>query len=88
MPGVPCDGAPAATKLGPPLVGVFGRPRRSSDARHPSSPTRPTCGNRCGSHAAAVVAGFDRGGVGMPSYAGVLSDEQIESVILFLKSLK
>ena len=37
---------------------------------------------------AAVVAGFDRPGVGMPSFAGVLSDAQVESVILFLKSLK
>ena len=36
---------------------------------------------------AKVVKGFDRGEWAMPSYAGVLTDEQIESLILFMKSL-
>jgi cytochrome c2 len=35
-----------------------------------------------------VVSGFNRTGMGMPSYAGVLSDSQIESLILFIKSLR
>jgi hypothetical protein len=37
-----------------------------------------------------VVKGFETGktGVGMPSYLGVLDDGQIESVILFIKSLR
>jgi cytochrome c2 len=35
-----------------------------------------------------VVAGYERGEAGMPSYAGVLTAQQIESIILFIKSLK
>jgi glucose/arabinose dehydrogenase/cytochrome c551/c552 len=38
--------------------------------------------------AAKVISGFERGDAGMPSYAGVLTDPQIESVILFIKSIK
>jgi mono/diheme cytochrome c family protein len=38
--------------------------------------------------AAKVVSGYERGESGMPSYAGVLTDAQIESIILFIKSLK
>ena len=37
---------------------------------------------------AKIVAGYERGEAGMPSYAGVLTAPQIESVILFIKSLK
>ena len=36
---------------------------------------------------AKVVKGFDKGEWAMPSYAGVLTNEQIESLILFMKSL-
>jgi mono/diheme cytochrome c family protein len=38
--------------------------------------------------AAKVISGYERGDAGMPSYAGVLTDAQIESVILFIKSVK
>jgi cytochrome c2 len=38
--------------------------------------------------AAKVVAGYERGEAGMPSYAGVLTAQQIESIILFIKSLE
>jgi len=37
---------------------------------------------------AKVAKGAVNGEAGMPAYAGVLSDEQIESLILFIKSLK
>jgi hypothetical protein len=37
---------------------------------------------------AKVVSGFNRIGMGMPSFAGVLTDEQIQSVILYIKSLR
>jgi mono/diheme cytochrome c family protein len=37
---------------------------------------------------AKVVSGFNRTGMGMPSFAGVLTEEQIQSVILYIKSLK
>ncbi len=38
--------------------------------------------------AAKVVKGFEKVEAGMPPYAGVLTDTQIDSVILFIKSLK
>jgi mono/diheme cytochrome c family protein len=38
--------------------------------------------------AARVVSGYERGDVSMPSYAGVLTDAQVESLVLFIKSLK
>lgn len=36
--------------------------------------------------AAKIVRGFEKGEYAMPSYAGVLTDSQIESLILFIKS--
>jgi len=38
--------------------------------------------------AAKIVPGFEKAEAGMPSYAGVLSPRQIESIILYLKSLQ
>ena len=37
---------------------------------------------------AKVVTGYERGESGMPSYAGVLSDAQLEAIILFIKTVK
>jgi cytochrome c2 len=37
---------------------------------------------------AKIVAGYERGEYAMPSYAGALTDTQIESLILFIKTLK
>lgn len=38
--------------------------------------------------AAKVVPGFEKAEAGMPSYAGVLTPRQIDSIILFIKSLQ
>ena len=38
--------------------------------------------------AAKIVSGYERGEVSMPSYAGVLTDSQLDSLVLFIKSLK
>ncbi len=37
---------------------------------------------------AKIVAGYERGEYAMPSYAGALTDAQIESLILFIQTLK
>ncbi len=37
---------------------------------------------------AKIVAGYERGEYAMPSYAGALTDAQIESLILFIRTLK
>jgi cytochrome c2 len=78
----------AATKLGPPLAGVFQTPRPIVGQTAPVVADEGYLRQSIREPSAAVVSGFDRGGSGMPSFSGVLSDEQIESVILFLKSLK
>ena len=49
---------------------------------------RLTFVNRSCEPRAKVVTGFNRTGMGMPSFAGVLTEQQIESVILYIKSLK
>ncbi|MEO6238477.1 MAG: DUF6797 domain-containing protein [Vicinamibacterales bacterium] len=38
--------------------------------------------------AAKIAAGYERGESGMPSYAGVLSQAQLESIVLYIKSLR
>jgi hypothetical protein len=37
---------------------------------------------------AKIAAGFEKGEYAMPSYAGVLSEAQVESLILFIKTLR
>ncbi len=37
---------------------------------------------------AKIVSGFEKGEYAMPSYAGVVTDSQIESLILFIKAVK
>ncbi|MEO6741493.1 MAG: c-type cytochrome, partial [Chthoniobacteraceae bacterium] len=37
---------------------------------------------------AKIVAGYERGEYAMPSYAGALTDSQIESLVLFIQTLK
>ncbi len=78
----------AATKLGPPLAGVFGSQRAVVGQTAPAVADEAYLRQSIREPSAAIVAGFDRGGSGMPSFAGVLSDSQIESVVLFLKSLR
>ena len=37
---------------------------------------------------AKVAAGFEKGEYAMPSFAGVLNDSQIDSLVLYIKTLK
>ena len=75
------------TKLGPTWKGLYGSERRfaggvvrvtADDVYLRQSILEP---------GAKIVEGYERGEVGMPSYAGVLSESQIQSLILFIKSL-
>jgi mono/diheme cytochrome c family protein len=76
------------TKLGPTWKGLYGSQRTFAGGvvRLPAdgaylreSMLQPS---------AKVVAGYERGEVSMPSYSGVLSEPQVESIILFIKSLQ
>ena len=60
--------------------------RACQGARTERQPVEP--GESILEPAAKVVSGYERGESGMPSYAGVLNDRQIESLILFIKGLK
>jgi len=80
------DGTSLA-KLGPTWKGLYGSQRAfaggavrtvADDAYIRQSILEP---------GAKIVEGYERGEVSMPSYAGVLSDSQIESLILFIRSL-
>ena len=37
---------------------------------------------------AKIVTGYERGESGMPSYVGVLTDAQIESLVQFIRTLR
>jgi glucose/arabinose dehydrogenase/mono/diheme cytochrome c family protein len=83
------DGTDVA-KVGPTWLGLFGKERpvvinrkkttvKVDEAYLRESILDPT---------AKVVTGFEKGEYAMPSYAGVLTDPQIDAVILFIKSIK
>jgi mono/diheme cytochrome c family protein len=76
------------TKLGPTWKGLYGSQRTfaagvvrlpADEAYLRESMLQPS---------AKVVSGYERGEVSMPSYSGVLSEPQVESIILFIKSLQ
>ena len=75
------------TKLGPTWKGLYGSERKvtggvvrvvADDAYLRQSILEP---------GAKIVDGYERGEVSMPSYAGVLTDSQVQSLILFIRSL-
>ena len=74
-------------KVGPSWKGLFGSRRVFADGSRAvadeaylrESIREPT---------AKVVSGFDKSDTGMPSYEGVISDAQIEALVLYLKTLR
>jgi mono/diheme cytochrome c family protein len=78
----------SVSRLGPTFKGLFGSERpyakgvlkaTADDAYLRESIVQP---------AAKIVSGYERGESGMPSYAGVLTDPQIDSLVLFIKTLR
>lgn len=74
-------------KIGPSWKAVFGHERKFADG------TKITADENyvrqsIREPAAKVVAGFDKSDAGMPSYDGVMTDAQIESLVLYIKSLQ
>jgi mono/diheme cytochrome c family protein len=79
---------PAISMLGPTWKGLYGSERSyargslravADDAYLRESILEP---------AAKIATGFERGDAGMPSYAGVLTQAQLDAVILYIKSLR
>jgi mono/diheme cytochrome c family protein len=78
----------APDRLGPSFVGLYGSSRTFADGSPPVVADEVYLREAIVEPAATVVAGYDTGEVGMPSYAGVLTDAEVASVILFIKSLR
>jgi glucose/arabinose dehydrogenase/cytochrome c551/c552 len=76
------------TRLGPSWKGLFGSSRSYAKGVLRTTADEAYLREAILDPAAKVVSGYERGESGMPSYAGVLNDRQIESVILFIKGLK
>ena len=78
----------SVSRLGPTFKGLYGseRPYAKGVLRTPGD--EAYIRESILEPAAKVVSGFERGESGMPSYAGVLNEQQIEAIILFIKSLK
>ena len=78
----------AADRLGPTFKGLFGKQRVFVEGADPLTADEAYLREAIVRPEAKIAPGYGRGGTGMPSYAGVLSDQQIESLILFIKSLQ
>jgi mono/diheme cytochrome c family protein len=78
----------STARLGPSLAGLYGSPREFAGGKAPIRADDAYLREAILEPAAKIVAGYEKNGVGMPSYAGVLSDAQVESVILYIRSLK
>ena len=86
---VACHSVDGSTlgKAGPSWKGVFGSERRFADGTKGraeetylrESIREPTF---------SVVAGFDKSDSGMPSYEGVISDAQIEALVLYINAVR
>jgi cytochrome c2 len=74
-------------KVGPSWKGLFGSKRQFADG---SSCTADETYLKQSilEPSAKIVKGFEKSETGMPIYAGVLNDSQLESVILFIKTLR
>ena len=80
------DGTTAG-KVGPTWKGLFGSQREFKDAE-PAIADEAYLRESILDPTAKVVLGFEKSDAGMPSYAGVLTDPQIEALILYIKTLK
>ena len=80
------DSGPA--RLGPTFKGLYGSDRFFSNGVVRVTADEAYIRESILEPSAKVVPGFNRIGMGMPSFAGVLTDQQLESVVLFIKSLR
>lgn len=77
------------TKIGPTWNGLYGREREVviNQKRTTATVDEAYLRESLLDPTAKIVRGFEKGEYAMPSYAGVLTDSQIESLILFIKSI-
>jgi glucose/arabinose dehydrogenase/cytochrome c2 len=75
------------TKLGPTWRGLYGSERRFAGGVVRVTADENYLRQSILEPGAKIVEGYEQGEVSMPSYAGVLSESQIQSLIMFIKSL-
>ena len=80
--------ASAISKLGPTFKGLYGSDRTFSDGLIRVTANEDYLRESILQPTAKVVTGFGRTGMGMPSFSGVLTEQQLESLILYIKSLR
>lgn len=90
LPAPPPAAGGAKTSVGPTWIGLWGASRTFADGSELKSVDAAYLRESILDPARRVQAGFEmeRTGVGMPSYLGVLKDHEIDSVVLFIKTLK
>jgi mono/diheme cytochrome c family protein len=74
-------------KVGPTWKGLFGS-QREFKGGEPAIADEDYLRESMLDPTAKIVLGFEKNDTGMPSYAGVLTGEQIEAIILYIKALK
>jgi glucose/arabinose dehydrogenase/mono/diheme cytochrome c family protein len=74
-------------RMGPSWKGLFGAPRTFTD-RSTGVADADYLRQSILEPTARIVSGFDQSDAGMPSYGGVLTDAEIEALILYIQSLK
>jgi cytochrome c oxidase subunit 2 len=79
----------AKTTVGPPWTGLWNAPRTFADGSNITNADGAYIRESILDPARRVQAGYEpeRTGAGMPSYLGVLKDHEIDSLILFIKTL-
>jgi len=74
-------------KVGPTWKGLFGSERKIKDGEAVMA-DEEYLRESILEPAAKIVLGFDKNDTGMPSYAGVLTETQIQALILYIKTLR
>jgi mono/diheme cytochrome c family protein len=80
--------ASSISRLGPTWKGLYGSERTYAKGVLKATADEAYLREAILEPAAKIVTGYERGESGMPSYAGVLTDPQIESILLFIRSLR
>ena len=78
----------SVSRLGPTFKGLFGSDRPYAKGVLRVTADEAYIRESILDPAAKVVAGYERGESGMPSYSGVLNEQQVESILLFIKTLQ
>lgn len=75
-------------KVGPSWKGIYGTERELGKGGKSAIADEAYLRESITNPSAKVVKGFEKFDTGMPIYAGILNESQIESLVLYIKSLK